>query len=403
MENIEEGKISEVPKDEAVVVVEKPKATREPRSRNTLATFLAIVAVLLGASGLTLGILAYNEAHKPLTVLSSGSDGNSANFTEGSIADVVSKVSDSVVSIVTSTTSRNYWGQAYESGAAGTGVVVSADGYVLTNKHVIDGANTITVVMHDGTTYENATVAVTDPLNDIAFVKINGVSDLKAATLGDSKTITAGQQVVAIGNALGQYQNSVTSGIISGTGRSLTATDSSGSMSEQLNDMIQTDAAINSGNSGGPLINAAGEVIGINTATSASGENVGFAIPIASVKGMLSQLVCSGKAERAYVGVYSVDITPDYAKKYNLPVITGTYIYSSQSYSAILSGSPAAKAGLHDKDIITAVNGVKIGSAGSLSTLIGEYKPGDTVSLTIIRDGKEMGIKVELAGYQSTK
>ena len=403
MENIEERKISEVPKDEAVVVVEKPKATREPRSRNTLATFLAIVAVLLGASGLTLGILAYNEAHKPLTVLSSGSDGNSANFTEGSIADVVSKVSDSVVSIVTSTTSRNYWGQAYESGAAGTGVVVSADGYVLTNKHVIDGANTITVVMHDGTTYENATVAVTDPLNDIAFVKINGVSDLKAATLGDSKTITAGQQVVAIGNALGQYQNSVTSGIISGTGRSLTATDSSGSMSEQLNDMIQTDAAINSGNSGGPLINAAGEVIGINTATSASGENVGFAIPIASVKGMLSQLVSSGKAERAYVGVYSVDITPDYAKKYNLPVITGTYIYSSQSYSAILSGSPAAKAGLHDKDIITAVNGVKIGSAGSLSTLIGEYKPGDTVSLTIIRDGKEMGIKVELAGYQSTK
>ena len=130
--------------------------------------------------------------------------------------------------------------------------------------------------MHDGTTYENAKVATTDPLNDIAFVKISDVSDLKAATLGDSKTITAGQQVVAIGNALGQYQNSVTSGIISGTGRSLTATDNSGSMSEQLNDMIQTDAAINSGNSGGPLINAAGEVIGINTATSASGENVAY-------------------------------------------------------------------------------------------------------------------------------
>ncbi|MBQ9171862.1 trypsin-like peptidase domain-containing protein [Candidatus Saccharibacteria bacterium] len=403
MENIEEGKISEVPKQDTAVVVEQPKEAREPRARNTFATFLATIAVLLGAGGLTFGVLAYTEAHKPLTVLSSGTDGNSANFTEGSIADVVSKVSDSVVSIVTSTTSHNYWGQAYESGAAGTGVVVSADGYVLTNKHVIDGANSITIVMHDGTTYENATVAATDPLNDIAFVKISDVSDLKAATLGDSKTITAGQQVVAIGNALGQYQNSVTSGIISGTGRSLTATDNSGSMSEQLSDMIQTDAAINSGNSGGPLINAAGEVIGINTATSASGENVGFAIPIASVKGMLSQLVSSGKAERAYVGVYSVDITPDYAKKYNLPVTTGTYIYSSQSYSAILSGSPAAKAGLHDKDIITAVNGVKIGSAGSLSTLIGEYKPGDTVSLTIIRDGKEMGIKVELAGYQSTK
>ena len=403
MDNIEEGKISEVPKQDTAVVVEQPKETREPRARNTFATFLATIAVLLGAGGLTFGVLAYNEAHKPLTVLSSGTDGNSANFTEGSIADVVSKVSDSVVSIVTSTTGRDYYGRTYESGAAGTGVIVSSDGYILTNKHVAGDAKTITVVLHDGTTYNNARLVVVDPLNDIAFIKIDDVSDLKAASLGDSKTITAGQQVVAIGNALGQYQNSVTSGIISGTGRSLTATDGSGTMSERLSDMIQTDAAINSGNSGGPLINAAGEVIGINTATSASGENVGFAIPIASVKGMLSQLIESGKAERAYVGVYSVDITPDYAKENNLPVTTGTYIYSSQAYSAILSGSPAAKAGLHDKDIITAVNGVKIGATGSLSTLIGEYKPGDIVSLTVIRDGKEMGIKVELAGYQETK
>lgn len=403
MENIEEGKISEVPKQDTAVVVEQPKETREPRARNTFATFLATIAVLLGAGGLTFGVLAYNEAHKPLTVLSSGTDGNSANFTEGSIADVVSKVSDSVVSIVTSTTGRDYYGRTYESGAAGTGVIVSSDGYILTNKHVAGDAKTITVVLHDGTTYNNARLVAVDPLNDIAFIKVDDVSDLKAASLGDSKTITAGQQVVAIGNALGQYQNSVTSGIISGTGRSLTATDGSGTMSERLSDMIQTDAAINSGNSGGPLINAAGEVIGINTATSASGENVGFAIPIASVKGMLSQLVEGGKAERAYVGVYSVDITPDYAKENNLPVTTGTYIYSSQAYSAILSGSPAAKAGLHDKDIITAVNGVKIGAAGSLSTLIGEYKPGDIVSLTVIRDGKEMGIKVELAGYQETK
>ena len=403
MENIEEGKISEVPKQDTAVVVEQPKETREPRARNTFATFLATIAVLLGAGGLTFGVLAYNEAHKPLTVLSSGTDGNSANFTEGSIADVVSKVSDSVVSIVTSTTGRDYYGRTYESGAAGTGVIVSSDGYILTNKHVAGDAKTITVVLHDGTTYNNARLVAVDPLNDIAFIKVDDVSDLKAASLGDSKTITAGQQVVAIGNALGQYQNSVTSGIISGTGRSLTATDGSGTMSERLSDMIQTDAAINSGNSGGPLINAAGEVIGINTATSASGENVGFAIPIASVKGMLSQLVEGGKAERAYVGVYSVDITPDYAKENNLPVTTGTYIYSSQAYSAILSGSPAAKAGLHDKDIITAVNGVKIGATGSLSTLIGEYKPGDIVSLTVIRDGKEMGIKVELAGYQETK
>ena len=397
MKNNEEGKISEA------IIPEKP-VNVAPRKGTSLATFLAVIALILGGGGLVLGFMAYDIASKPLSFPESGTDGNTAKFTEGSIADVVSRVSDSVVSIVTSISSgRNIFGQAIESGAAGTGVIVSADGYILTNKHVAGDAKTITVVLHDGTTYENARLVSVDPLNDIAFIKIDGVSDLKAASLGDSKTITAGQQVVAIGNALGQYQNSVTSGIISGTGRSLTATDNSGTMSERLSDMIQTDAAINSGNSGGPLINAAGEVIGINTATSASGENVGFAIPIASVKGMLAQLIATGSAERAYLGVYSVDITPAYAKQYNLPVTSGTYVYSSEAYSAILSGSPAAKAGIQDKDIITAVNGVKIGAAGSLSTLIGEYKPGDIVSLTVVRDSKETGVKVELAGYKATK
>ena len=167
-------------------------------------------------------------------------------------------------------------------------------------------------------------------------------------------------------------------------------------MSETLTDMIQTDAAINSGNSGGPLINAAGEVIGINTATGVSAENMGFAIPISSVKGMLKQLVEKGEAGRAYVGVYSVEITPDVAKEYNLPVSAGVYLYNSAKYSAIIKDSPADKAGLKDKDIITAVNGVKIGTAGSLSSLIGEYQPGDTVQLTVIRDGNEIAINVTL-------
>ena len=162
--------------------------------------------------------------------------------------------------------------------------------------------------------------------------------------------------------------------------------------------MIQTDAAINSGNSGGPLVNAAGEVIGINTAT-ASAENMGFAIPISSAKGMLEQLIASGKAERTYLGVYSIEITPGLAKQYNLPVEEGVYLYSPSSYSAIIKDSPAAKAGLKDKDIITKINGVKVGVSGSLANLIGEYKPGDTVQLTIIRDGNETAINVTLEGY----
>ncbi len=369
------------------------------KTNNVLAVAIACAALVLSGVSATFSYFSYEKASTPITFLGSGVDGNSANFVEGSVADIVEKVSQSVVSIVTSVKATSFFGQSYDSSAAGTGIIVTSDGYILTNKHVIEGASKISVVLDDGTTFEDVTIAAVDPLNDVAFLKINGATGLQAATLGDSKTINVGQQVIAIGNALGQYQNTVTAGIISGTGRSITATDSTGTLNEQLSDMIQTDAAINSGNSGGPLVNAAGEVIGINTATSSSAENMGFAIPISSVKGMLAQLIEKGEASRSYIGVYGTEITPELAKKYNLPVTSGAYLYSSSAYSAVISGSPADKAGLKDKDIITAVNGVKVGAAGSLSSLVGEYKPGDTVQLTVIRDGKEIGVNVTLGAY----
>ncbi len=376
-----------------------PAQPKQSTSANKAAVAVSLVALVCGCGGLALGWLGYEKASTPLTLLSSGADGNSANFVEGSIADVAEKVSKSVVSIVTSTKTTDFFGKSYSSAAAGTGIIVSSDGYILTNKHVISGASTVTVVLDDGTTYENVNIVATDPLNDVAFLKIENVSDLTAATLGDSKTIAVGQQVIAIGNALGEYQNTVTSGIVSGTGRSVVASDGSGTTTETLSDMIQTDAAINSGNSGGPLVNAAGEVIGINTATSTSAENMGFAIPISSVKGMLAQLTETGSAKRTYLGVYVTEITAEIAKNYNLPVSEGAYIYSSSNYSAVVSGSPAAKAGLRDKDIVTKVNGVSVGAAGSLTNLIGEYKPGDTVQLTVVRDGKEIAVNVTLEGY----
>ncbi|MBO7132213.1 trypsin-like peptidase domain-containing protein [Candidatus Saccharibacteria bacterium] len=373
----------------------------ERSSKNSLIVALLVLALVFGGTGLCFGILAYNKVSTPITFLNSGSDGNSANFVEGSIADIADKVSESVVSIVSSTKMRDFFGQSYSSSAAGTGVIVSSDGYILTNKHVIADATSVYVVLDDGTIYESVEIVATDPLNDIAFLKIKDAKDLKAATLGDSKTLNVGQQVIAIGNALGQYQNTVTSGIISGLGRSIEASDGSGYNTETLSDMIQTDAAINSGNSGGPLVNAAGEVIGINTATSTSAENMGFAIPISSVKGMLKQLIENGEASRAYLGVYSVEITPEVAKAYNLPVSSGAYLYNSSAYNAVISGSPASKAGLKDKDIVTAVNGVKVGTAGTLSDLIGEYKPGDTVQLTVVREGNETAINVTLEGYKN--
>lgn len=413
MKEIKEGEIVEAEKNEGdkveIIKPENDKGSAKTEAQSDTskssgavkaAVTMSVIALVLGAGGLALGWMGFEKSSTPITFLNSGTDGNSANFVEGSIADIAEKVSKSVVSIVTSTTTRNFFGQDYSSSAAGTGVIATADGYVITNKHVINGATKVTVILDDGTTYEDVEVIATDPLDDIAYLKIKDVSDLTPATLGDSKTISVGQQVIAIGNALGEYQNTVTSGIISGTGRSVTASDSSGYNVETLTDMIQTDAAINSGNSGGPLVNAAGEVIGINTATSASAENMGFAIPISSVKGMLSQLIETGKAERAYLGIYTVQITPEVAKAYNLPVSTGEYVYSSSSYSAVMKDSPAAKAGIKDKDIITAINGVKIGTAGTVSDLIGEYKPGDTVQLTVVREGKETAINVTLGAYK---
>ena len=323
-------------------------------------------------------------------------DGNSANFTEGSIAEVANRVSASVVSIVTEvkTTSYNFfYGPTESTGeAAGTGIIVSKDGYILTNKHVIEGATKIYIVLHDGNVYKDVTLVGTDPLNDVAYLKINNVDDLTPATLGDSKTITVGEQVIAIGNALGQYQNTVTSGVISGTGRSLTATDSSYQNAETLTDMIQTDAAINSGNSGGPLVNAAGEVIGINTAVS-SGNNIGFAIPISSVKGMLKSILESGKAERAYAGISYAEIDAATAVENNLASTFGAYV------SEVIKGSPAEKAGLKKADIILAIDGVKIGASTSLGTLLGEHSVGDTITLTILRNNEKSTVTLTLAAY----
>ncbi len=361
------------------------------------AVCLSVVAIGLSGTSLTFSLMDHFKTDTPITFVSGGLDGNSANYVEGSIAEVANRVSPSVVSIVTSTKTRSIFG-SYESAAAGTGVIVSEDGYILTNKHVIEGANKINVVLDDGTTYEDVKMITTDPLNDIAFLKIEGASGLQPATLGESETISVGQQVIAIGNALGQYQNTVTSGIISGIGRSVTASDSDGTNTETLKDMVQTDAAINPGNSGGPLVNAAGEVIGINTATGSTAENMGFAIPISSVKGMLEQLTKTGKASRAYIGVYTIDVTPEINKQYNVGSDSGAWLNYSGG-SAVVSNSPADKAGLKDGDVLVAINGTKIGLSGSLSNLIGKYKPGDTVQFTVIRDGQEIAINVTLGEY----
>ena len=319
---------------------------------------------------------------------------------EADLAELVEKTSPTVVSIVTSQVSGQGFFQQEVEGA-GTGIVISEDGYILTNKHVISEARSVQVVMSDGTRHSDVTVVGSDPLNDIAFLKIKNVSDLKVATLGDSGAMRVGQDVIAIGNSLGQYQNTVTSGIVSGLGRPVTAASSElNSRVESLTDLLQTDAAINPGNSGGPLINSAGQVVGINTAIAADAQGIGFAIPINAAKGMIRGVIANGKVEKAYLGVQYVAITPDVRTQYKLSVDQGALVRSG-SGSAVEGNGPADEAGIKDGDIITKVNEKYVGKQGGLGSLVAEFMPGEKVTLTIIRDGKEQQKTLTLGAYKS--
>ncbi len=384
-------------------ISKKPKTKKwsdEKRAQFTqTATIIASsVALLTSISGIALFGVVESQIGE-LRRNQGNYGGFVSDFTDGdatTIDQVVQKVAPSVVSIVTKTkTSTRYFGDQ-SSSASGSGLVVSADGLILTNKHVVEGGTSFTVYLDDGRSFSDVKLAATDSMNDIAFLKISDVSDLPVAELGDSRTLRAGQSVIAIGNALGQYQNTVTSGIISGMGRSIQASDSSySSPVETLTDMIQTDASINPGNSGGPLVNAAGQVVGINTAVSMDANGIGFAIPIGAVKGMLSSLITNGTAQRAYIGVQYVEITPDVASEYDLPVSSGAYVFVKDG-SAVIAGGPAEKAGVKNGDIITAVAGQKVGLVGGLSTLVAEHSVGDTIDLTLLRGDQELTISIEL-------
>ena len=317
-----------------------------------------------------------------------------------SIEGVANKVSQSVVSIVSkSQKGTKYFSSSFGSASAGTGIIVSENGYILTNKHVVEGSSDISVVTNDGNSYDNVEIITTDPLSDIAILKISNAKGLKAAELGDSKVLNIGQQVIAIGNALGEYDGTVTSGIISGVGRTVNASSDDGTTKETLTDMIQTDAAINSGNSGGPLVNAQGQVVGVNTAVASEAQGIGFAIPISSVKGILKSIAEGKTPNRAYLGANYISVNPQVQKAYNLNVSKGALI-KNRNGKAIISGSPAQKAGLKDGDIITKIDDIEISKNISLGSLIGEKSVGDKVKITYIRDGKESTSVATLEEYR---
>lgn len=376
--------------------------TQKKKSKKALivslvAVFSAIVLLGLGVAGGAL--LNRYLGSDAMQLLTATTDGNQT-ITEGesSIASVAEKVGPSVVSITTQTRTGSYYGPS-ASEAAGTGIIVSRNGYVITNNHVVESATGVAIIDSEGEEYTDVKVIGRDPLNDIAFLKINSSKEFKPATLGNSATIRTGQQVVAIGNALGQYSNTVTSGIVSGTGRPITAGTENGG-TESLTDLIQTDASINPGNSGGPLVNMAGQIIGINTAIVEDANGIGFAIPINSTKGVLSGVLENGRVSRSYLGVNYLTVTPDVAREYDLSVKSGAYVHADGS-NPVVSNGPAAKAGIKSGDIITKVNDEEVGTQGSLSSILGGYKPGDTVTLTYLRDGQARTTTVTLGTYQS--
>jgi len=288
----------------------------------------------------------------------------------------------------------------------GTGFIVSEDGMILTNKHVVlDTEAEYSVLTNDGKNYP-AKVLARDPVQDLAVIKIDqekavnsqgnfSLTKFPFVKLGDSDTLQIGQTVIAIGNALGEFRNTVSVGVVSGLGRSITA--SGGGLSETIEDVIQTDAAINQGNSGGPLLNLRGEVIGINTAIVQGAQNIGFAIPINKAKRDIEQIKTTGKIVYPYLGVRYVLVTEKIKEDNNLSVDYGAWITKGEKgEEAVTTGSAAEKAGLKENDIILEFNGEKITTDNSLSKVIQKYNPGDKVVLKILKDKEEKLIQVTL-------
>jgi serine protease Do len=270
----------------------------------------------------------------------------------------------------------------------GSGFIFDANGWILTNNHVVDGATNLTVQLADGRSFP-AKVYGTDTLTDLAIVKIDATG-LPTASLGDSSTLRVGQLAIAVGDPLGEYPGTVTTGVVSGLGRSIN------DATINLDNLIQTDAAINPGNSGGPLIDESGAVIGVDTAIAGSAQGIGFAIPVNLAKPLMQQAIAGQQLSRPWLGVRYQPLDAGVATRNSLSVSSGAWITSGGNGAAVESGSPADKAGLKEGDIITAVNGTKIDTSHPLIELIASHAPGETITLSVRRGNADADIQVTL-------
>ncbi len=352
------------------------------------------IAVVLGA---LVGVGVYRASQMGLIKLPKGNSlplntiTRSITSEENAITDVAEKASPSVVAIGVTQRLINpfdpFAAPSNQNSTIGTGFVVSDKGVIVTNKHVVADPNgRYTVVGKDNKQYEVQKI-YRDPVLDLALVQVNG-NDLQALPLGDSSKIKIGQTAIAIGNALGRFTNTVTSGIVSGLGRKVIAGDPYSGSSESLDNLIQSDAAINPGNSGGPLLNSSGEVIGVNVATTEGAQNIGFAIPINPVKKIVDEFVTRGTVSRPFLGIRYSFLTKEAAASRQM--VSGAFIQE------VIAGASADKAGIQPGDIITKIDGKQIEDDTTISQTIASKKTGDKLNLVVWNNGKERNVTATL-------
>lgn len=371
--------------------------------------YVAIIVVVAGISALTGaiagGVAIYaalvrdNSGDAGVTLLPTPMAANeiqvSSTQYETAITQSAEKTGPSVLTIISVIPGQmTFFGQSAESEVSGSGFIITADGYTLTNNHVVEGASKVVGVLADGTQVD-AKIIGTDTFADLAVLKLD-ITNLTPASLGNSDNLKPGETVLAIGSPLGDFKNSVTVGVISATGRSISTSDG-----YQMEDLIQTDAAINEGNSGGPLVNLAGEVVGINTLvvrgsgySSNIAEGLGFAIPINTAYAVADQIIQHGYFARPYLGIRWQSINPRLSSMYGLPVEWGVYV------AEVVSNSPASVAGLQRGDIITRIGSETLDADHSYINALFSYSPGETIPIEYIRGTQKMETEITLGTTQ---
>jgi S1-C subfamily serine protease len=362
-----------------------PSPPGQPQFRAFRLRTLIIATLLSGIFGGVIGagviLILDREPAPPVPEIATAAPEAISRLVETAITDVVENVGPAVVTVINNfPPRRTFFGGLIESAASGSGVIISSDGYIVTNNHVVSGAQSLEVILADGSVLPAKLIGV-EEYSDLAILQVDG-DIVVPASWGNSDMLKAGEPVVAIGSPLGDFTNTVTQGVVSAVERTIEIEED-----YFLEGLIQTDAAINQGNSGGPLLNTSGQVIGINTlivrgsGSGAVAEGLGFAIPSNTARAIADQLIAEGFFARPYPGIRWVNITPSLASRYRLPAERGIFI------TEIDPKGPAESAGLQRGDIITALSGELIDENHPFRNILFQYEPGETVEFTYIHEG----------------